>query len=354
MTNLLLGISLATSAGTLFYLLIPSCLEEKNALIEEKTVLRHAGSIMCACIWFFFLVDRLSTYFFASSSINSRIKDYTKYIDENKIQATDHRVSHAFYGGERVTQMEYSMDHDRWVSSGGHLVHSRVSRKTQQSARKSYGRLTNKTNMTGLTDMSNTSAVSGVTGITALPEYMKYGRIRLPKMNDLTFKGLSKVQAYGWIIVLNNCLGSFVIGMTIVSCINFSVSEGIAVTIALFIQELFHKLSDFLVLQQSGFNPMQSIIVNLCGSSLSLVGCTFGINLINSYTMEYATVCGIGFLLYAAFGVILPELEHAEQMMVMAGNNPAWPFCLQNIGMTIGFVFCGCLTYIEFNHGLPW
>ena len=56
--------------------------------------------------------------------------------------------------------------------------------------------------MTGLTDMSNTSAVSGVTGITALPEYMKYGRIRLPKMNDLTFKGLSKVQAYGQGIIL--------------------------------------------------------------------------------------------------------------------------------------------------------
>jgi hypothetical protein len=58
--------------------------------------------------------------------------------------------------------------------------------------------------MTGLTDMSNTSAVSGVTGITALPEYMKYGRIRLPKMNDLTFKGLSKVQAYGQGIYITN------------------------------------------------------------------------------------------------------------------------------------------------------
>lgn len=75
-TNFLLAFALSTNSGTIFYLLIPSCLERKIEVEDEVEVIRHAGSIMAACIWIFFLFDRLSTFFFTRKIINNTLEEY--------------------------------------------------------------------------------------------------------------------------------------------------------------------------------------------------------------------------------------------------------------------------------------
>lgn len=59
-TNVLLAFGMSLSTGSLFYLLFPSCLEDKKQFESEHTLLRHVGSILCSAVWFFFIFDRLT------------------------------------------------------------------------------------------------------------------------------------------------------------------------------------------------------------------------------------------------------------------------------------------------------
>ena len=63
-TNVLLAFGMSLSTGSLFYLLFPSCLEDKKQFEDEHTLLRHIGSIMCSAVWFFFIFDRLTKVLF--------------------------------------------------------------------------------------------------------------------------------------------------------------------------------------------------------------------------------------------------------------------------------------------------
>lgn len=58
---------------------------------------------------------------------------------------------------------------------------------------------------------------------------------------------------------------------------------------AFVIQELLHKVSDFVLFQQSGFNPFQALILNLISSLISIAGGAVGILVMNSFTMQVST-----------------------------------------------------------------
>lgn len=63
-------------------------------------------------------------------------------------------------------------------------------------------------------------------------------------------------------------------------------------------------------------------------------------------------------MLYNAFGITLPEMDQAEQLLVASGTKPVWPFIYQNLGMALGYMACAGLAYTGghnmVTHNLPW
>ena len=124
--------------------------------------------------------------------------------------------------------------------------------------------------------------------------------------------------------------------------------------IALFLQEILSKLSEFGTMQQAGFNPFQAMLFNVLSSMFSFAGAAAGIAFLNSYQMQYLFSVACGFMLHHAFAIILPQMEECERMMVCNGSNPIWPFAIQNFGLLLGYITCAVLAYEEVEHNLPW
>lgn len=77
-------------------------------------------------------------------------------------------------------------------------------------------------------------------------ELVRSGQIRFPSKSDTTLEGLFDISAMGILMASSNLIGMFILGLTMTSTMNFSVAEGICVTITLFCHEITQKLSDYI------------------------------------------------------------------------------------------------------------
>ena len=112
------------------------------AIDHQAEVIRHAGTVMVACVWMFFLFDRLATYFFTKKMIDTNLENFDR---SHAKQAAPHTLDlgntqrpkmtrgtkrttlirnsmlHQQFGDKRATQIENYIDQTEWVTGGGHL-----------------------------------------------------------------------------------------------------------------------------------------------------------------------------------------------------------------------------------------
>jgi len=214
------------------------------------------------------------------------------------------------------------------------------------------GRTTFLTNATGATGISMASAT---TGITQLSELVRSGQIGIPSKKDTTLKGLFDISAMGLLMASSNLIGMFILGLTMTSTMNFSVAEGICVTITLFFHEITQKLSDYIHYQEHGLNPFHALVWNAVTSLTIYGGCALGIVVENSYSSEWLFTMAAGFMLYSAFGITMPQLEQSEALLIASDCSPGKAFAIQNFGMFCGYAFCAFMAYEEFeDSALEW
>ena len=77
LVNFLLSFATSLASGSLFFLLFPSCLENREELEKESETLRHAGTIMCGMVWFFFILNRTSKMLFAKKLIDGQKRHHS-------------------------------------------------------------------------------------------------------------------------------------------------------------------------------------------------------------------------------------------------------------------------------------
>ena len=94
--NFSLSFATSLASGSLFFLLFPSCLENREELEKESERLRHAGAIMCGMVWFFFILNRTSKMLFAKKLIDGQKRHQSVIESEKK----DHRKSGSKKGSE--------------------------------------------------------------------------------------------------------------------------------------------------------------------------------------------------------------------------------------------------------------
>ena len=75
--NFSLSFATSLASGSLFFLLFPSCLENREELNQENERLRHAGAIMCGMVWFFFILNRTSKMLFAKKLIDGQKRHHS-------------------------------------------------------------------------------------------------------------------------------------------------------------------------------------------------------------------------------------------------------------------------------------
>jgi len=316
--NFILSFGLSTSAGTIFYLLIPSCLENPIDIpTEAQATIRHASTITTMCFWILFLWDKLSTYFFTKDVIDDGVQELERIEGEsfqlNKAEKEEKRPT--VITNRKLTLVSTARRTTR-VTSTSFRYSKRFSRYTSNSqfqdrnSNKSFG---------GQSMMSVLSTRSSV--VTSLPEQVSRGDVRLPSCKDFGSKWNGKIM--GWLVTGSNFLSSFGIGILIAAAFNNNLAEGIALIIALIIQETLQKVSDFTVMQQWSFNPSQALLMLCLSSSSVFGGVTLGLFLANSSSMQWIFAAMTGFLLYSTFAVLLPELGEAEKLLVISGNSPS-------------------------------
>lgn len=337
------GMSLAT--GSLFFLLFPSCLEDRTKITNphQHDVNRHVGAIMCSMVWFFFIFDRLAKFFFAKQIFQSRHHVET---DPNIL--------------EHEPRFHYDRKSVNWNTTGGRITISGRMTMDYRFAKAATGRLSRISFADHHAD-HHAAAISEVqmaanaqTGITDLPHIMKHGRIRLPKWKDFTVSGLSNVSPIAWLLFINNCLSAFTVGLVISAAIYNSLAEGIIISISFILQDIIHRIGDYIILSKNGMNPLQALASNFLSSSWSYFGGICGLFIIEHYGTQWVFVVGSGYFMFNSFGVILPELDEADARMIAADEKPIKPFLLQNVGLALGFTMCAIFAYAEFDLDFPW
>ena len=69
--------------------------------------------------------------------------------------------------------------------------------------------------------------------------------------------GLNKVRTVAWVIVVGDGFCNVVDGLTSAASFSVSISKGITVMLAVFMQELPHRIGDYAVLVNAGMTPFQ-------------------------------------------------------------------------------------------------
>ena len=70
-------------------------------------------------------------------------------------------------------------------------------------------------------------------------------------------RGLGKVRTVAWVIVVGDGFCNVVDGLTSAASFSVSISKGITVMLAVFMQELPHRIGDYAVLVNAGMTPFQ-------------------------------------------------------------------------------------------------
>lgn len=152
-------------------------------------------------------------------------------------------------------------------------------------------------------------------------------------------RGLGKVRTVAWVIVVGDGFCNVVDGLTSAASFSVSISKGITVMLAVFMQELPHRIGDYAVLVNAGMTPFQATIFNLLSTATAYLGCLMGLLLLDSGAIEPTYIFGIGtgIFLYVAVGALTPELAEAEEISFHKGLTRTTIFALQNAGIFFGF-----------------
>ena len=76
-------------------------------------------------------------------------------------------------------------------------------------------------------------------------------------------RGLGKVRTVAWVIVVGDGFCNVVDGLTSAASFSVSISKGITVMLAVFMQELPHRIGDYAVLVNAGMTPFQVNLYHL-------------------------------------------------------------------------------------------
>ena len=76
-------------------------------------------------------------------------------------------------------------------------------------------------------------------------------------LGDGLCTGLGQVRTVAWVIVVGDGFCNIVDGLTSAAAFSVSISKGISVMIAVYLQELPHRIGDYAVFVNAGMTPFQ-------------------------------------------------------------------------------------------------
>ena len=89
-------------------------------------------------------------------------------------------------------------------------------------------------------------------------------------LGDGLCTGLGQVRTVAWVIVVGDGFCNIVDGLTSAAAFSVSISKGISVMIAVYLQELPHRIGDYAVFVNAGMTPFQ-VRKNLDSSDMDRV-----------------------------------------------------------------------------------
>ena len=133
-------------------------------------------------------------------------------------------------------------------------------------------------------------------------------------LGDGLCTGLGQVRTVAWVIVVGDGFCNIVDGLTSAAAFSVSISKGISVMIAVYLQELPHRIGDYAVFVNAGMTPFQvtsdfdypesglplfttflkATIFNIISTSTAYLGCLMGLLLLDSGAIKEEYIFGIG------------------------------------------------------------
>ncbi|CAG5102205.1 Oidioi.mRNA.OKI2018_I69.chr1.g190.t1.cds [Oikopleura dioica] len=144
-------------------------------------------------------------------------------------------------------------------------------------------------------------------------------------------------------ILVGDCIHNFVDGLALGTTWAQGWETGLATTIALFLHELPHELSDFTIYIRFGLTNAMALGANLFSALWSYGGLYTGLALSsNTDASEWLLAMVAGLFVYIVLVDIIPELKLKGHF-----ENKWTRFAIQNVGMTIGFIILAMLGVFE-------
>lgn len=166
--------------------------------------------------------------------------------------------------------------------------------------------------------------------------------------NLTLWERMRKVKMFAWMLFIGDALENIADGMAMGAAFGQSIALGIGITIAIFSEELPHKVGDFAIFLNAGMSVPMALSVNLVSGATVWIGLVIGLIASDSpeVTMFIFAIAG-GVFLYVGLGGLFPEMGEISEELQEEGYNPWKCLAIELAGLGTGLAMMLVLCYFR-------
>jgi len=166
--------------------------------------------------------------------------------------------------------------------------------------------------------------------------------------NLTLWERMRKVKMFAWMLFIGDALENIADGMAMGAAFGQSIALGIGITIAIFSEELPHKVGDFAIFLNAGMSVPMALSVNLVSGATVWIGLVIGLIASDDpeVTMFIFAIAG-GVFLYVGLGGLFPEMGEISEELQEEGYNPWKCLAIELAGLGTGLAMMLVLCYFR-------